>query len=355
MKTFSMSEAVAEPFRLAFKRPLMTTAWGLVLVLPVLIALLGMASFMAEAVGDLEMEARKAPVGIVSGDAAPAADLPEAPAVVLPEDAAPAVWLTPTGDQDAPPPFDMAAMMRFQMLNALSNLVQLAGVLLVTTAMARAVFAGRRGDAAAFLRIGRDEFHVAVIGIGAFVVALIAMVILFAVGFGAAFGLSQVANPWRWLIGIGLFVAAVAAFAMFWGRVALLPPTAVLRGEFALEEGWRLGRGQTWKLAGMMLVLGVMSLAVMLSALLVVAVLIALGMGVTTLVGPIDEGAIQAWFNRAASNRWPLIGVCVAVLIAFSWFNGLLQLLFTAPYAYVVKALAAEPAPISTDAPAASE
>lgn len=342
MKTFSMSAAVAEPFRLAFKRPLMTVVWGLVLLLPTVIVIAAAAPMIGEAFSGFEQS-----IEMSAATPAPAGD-GEAAALIEAAEADPMMVMSP----------DFEAMMQVQALSWLSNVVQLLGVLLVTTAIARAVFAGRRGDGAAFLRVGMDEVFVAVIGVAVFVAAAIAVVLFFALGMGVAFGLAQVDGPWRWLIGCALLVAAFLAFLLLWGRLALLAPTAVLRRDLAFGEGWRLGHRQTWKLLGLMLILFVIAIALAVAVVILLFIVIAMLGGAAVFTDAAwleDDAAVEAWLSGLMANPWPLIVGGLMLLLPVAWIQGFSQLLFTAPYARVVKDLAPDPAPISTDAPAASE
>ncbi len=342
MKTFSMSAAVAEPFRLAFKRPLMTLVWGLVQLLPTLLVIAAAAPLMSEACSSfaqsVEMSAAT-PASAGGGETVELIEVVEAEPMMV----------------TAP---DFEAVMWVQALSWLSNLVQLLCVLLVTTAIARAVFAGRRGDGAAFLRIGRDEVYVAVIGVTVFVAAIVAVVLFFALGMGVAFGLAQVDGPWRWLIGCSLLLAAFLAFLLLWGRLALLAPTAVLRRDLAFEEGWRIGRRQTWKLLGLMLILFVIAIALAIAVVILLFIVIAMLGGAAAFTDAAwleDDAAVEAWLSGLTANPWPLIVGGLVLLLPVAWIQGFSQLLFTASYARVVNDLATDPAPISTDAPAASE
>jgi hypothetical protein len=56
-RRFSIGEALGEPFRLAFKRPLMTMAWGLFSLLPGFITLAAMGPFLIEMVQNGELMA----------------------------------------------------------------------------------------------------------------------------------------------------------------------------------------------------------------------------------------------------------------------------------------------------------
>ncbi len=314
MKTFSIMDAAAEPFRLVGRRPLATIVWGLVMLAPSLLMFGAMIPLITE----------MAASGAFSPEAMAAAEADGGP----------------FGE-------DMAAMMQFQLW---SNLAQLLGLLtwvIVTTAIIRAVYAGRKGDRAFFLRIGMAELQVAVVGvavgIGVFFIALIA--ILLAAGVG--FAVWQLGDPWRWLLYMVLGVAMVVGLLLLWGRLSLLAPASVHYGTFAFEEGWKLGRGKTWSLFGLWLILLLIAILVGIACVtLFFIVMLAAGGGLQTA----EPEAIEAWLRGLPEQPALLTGLAVVLLVPMAWLQGFSQALFTAPYAHVVQALAATDEP-----PAAAE
>jgi len=314
MKRFSIMDAAVEPFRLVVRRPVATIVWGLVMLAPSLMVIGAMIPFISELSAS----------GAFSPEALAAADADEAP----------------FGE-------DMAAMMQFQIWSNLAQLLGLLSVLFVTTAVIRAVYAGRKSDRAFFLRVGMAELQVAVVGvavgIGVFFVALIA--ILLAVGIG--FAVWQLGDPWRWLICIALGLAVFVGLMLLWGRLSLLAPASIHYKTFAFEEGWKLGRGKTWSLLGLWLIMVLFAIMVGIAfMILFLIVLFAVGGGVSAT----DPEALEAWFEGLAQQPAMLVGIGVVLLLPMAWLQGLSQTLFTAPYAHVVKALTAH-----EEAPAASE
>lgn len=304
MKTFSIVDAVAEPFRLVGRRPLATIIWGLVLMAPTLLVLGAMIPLFSEMIAS----------GAFTHEALAAADSEE----------------MPFGD-------NMAAMMQFQLWSNLANLVGLLAMVVVTTAIIRAVHAGRKGDGAFFLRIGMAELQVAVvgvaIGIGVFFIALIA--ILLAVGIG--FAVWQLGDPWRWLICVALGLTIFVGLMLLWGRLSLLAPACVHYRTFAFEEGWKLGRGKTWSLFGLWILLFLIALMVGIAfMILLIIVLMVVGGGVQAT----DPDAVEAWIASLPQQPVTLAGLAVVLLIPMAWLQGFSQALFTAPYAHVVKQLA---------------
>lgn len=303
MKTFSIMDAAVEPFRQAGQRPIATIAWGLVLLAPTLLVIGAMIPFLGGMFSGLDHTAFE-----------PGAD----PEEIL------------FGD-------DMATMMQFQIWSNLANLVQLLGVVLVTAAIIRAVYAGRRGDGAFFLRVGMAELQVAVVGvavgIGFFFVAMLA--VMLAVGMG--FAVWQLGDPWRWLGCTLLGVIVAIGLMLLWGRLSLLAPASIRYKTFAFEEGWKLGRGRTWSLLALGLVLFVMAILLgILCLLLFFVVMLAVSGGVSAT----DPDAVEAWVMGLPQQPWLLAGLVVVLLIPMAWLQGFSQMLFTAPYAHAVQALA---------------
>lgn len=303
MKTFSIMDAAVEPFRQAGQRPIATIAWGLVLLAPTLLVIGAMIPFLGGMFSGLDHTAFE-----------PGAD----PEEIL------------FGD-------DMATMMQFQIWSNLANLVQLLGVVLVTAAIIRAVYAGRKGDGAFFLRVGMAELQVAVVGvavgIGFFFVAMLA--VMLAVGMG--FAVWQLGDPWRWLGCTLLGVIVAIGLMLLWGRLSLLAPASIRYKTFAFEEGWKLGRGRTWSLLALGLVLFVMAILLgILCLLLFFVVMLAVSGGVSAT----DPDAVEAWVMGLPQQPWLLAGLVVVLLIPMAWLQGFSQMLFTAPYAHAVQALA---------------
>ena len=303
MKTFSIGEAIAEPFRQAGRRPVATILWGLVLLAPSAIVLAAVVPLLVELAASGAL------------DQGPGAE------VSLFED-------------------DFAAMMQFQIWSHLGNIAQLFTVLLATTAIIRAVFAGRRGDRAAFLRIGMHELYVAVvgltIGVGVFIAMIVAVLLAVAVGVA----LDGVPDPWRILIYVGMGVALFVGLLALWGRLALLAPASLRYDTFAFVEGWRLGRGQTWRLLGLMIVMFLVMIALGIAVtilFMIVAMLVGGGLTVT------DPEAVLAWLESLPERPGLLIGLGVVLVLPMAWIHGFCQLLGTAPFARAVSDLAREP------------
>lgn len=303
MKTFSIGEAIAEPFRQAGRRPVATLVWGLVLLAPSAIVLAAVVPLLVELAASGAL------------------------------DQGPGAEVSLFGD-------DFAAMMQFQIWSHLGNIAQLFTVLLATTAIIRAVFAGRRGDRVAFLRIGMHELYVAVVGLTIGVGVFIAMIVAVLLAVGVGFALGGVPDPWRILIYVGMGVALFVGFLALWGRLALLAPASLRYDTFAFVEGWRLGRGQTWRLLGLMIVMFLVMIALGIAVtilFMIVAMLVGGGLTVT------DPEAVLAWLESLPERPGLLIGLGLVLLVPMAWIHGFCQLLGTAPFARAVLDLAREP------------
>ncbi|WP_343772098.1 hypothetical protein [Brevundimonas basaltis] len=252
----------------------------------------------------------------------------------------------PGPDHVSPFDDDFAAMMQFQIWSQLANIAQLFAVLLVTTAIIRAVFASRRGDSAAHLRIGMQELYVAVIGVtvGIGMVITVVAAVLLAVAIGLALGGTP--EPWRSLIYFGMGIGLAVGFLALWGRLALLAPACLRYNTFAFVEGWKLGRGQTWRLLALMIVMFFVALvlcAVLFTVILVAAMFVGGGMAA---MEPEPE-AVQAWFEGLQGRPLLLIGGGILLLLPVAWVHGFCQLLGAAPFARAVLDLAPDVTPNS--------
>jgi hypothetical protein len=307
MKTFDIMEALAEPFRQAGRRPMATIVWGLVGLLPTVILFALVFSVMGHGALIEAVETQ--------GDFGPEFGL---------------------------------------LVNAWANLAQVLDLIVgavVIAAVTRATFAVRRKDAAFFLRLGWDEFRVAVIYLLIVVLAVVALalIMLIAVAVGASVW-SLLSPPSRMLFFTAMIIGLVLVSLWFAGRASLLIPTAILHRRLAIEEGWKMGRGQSWRLVGLLIMLFIVMLAVAL-VMMLVAVLVALAVG--ALVGGMDWTMLEDpedWAMDVGSDPWIWGPVAALILIPVAWVQGFFQLLGSAPFAHVVRELstAADSTPETT-------
>jgi hypothetical protein len=308
MVRFSIGAAISEAFGLMRRRPLATFVWGLLMVAPSV----GSMALILPILGEM-----------ITAIASEGAD--------------------PDQVQNAM----MGDMMQMQGVSALLNLVQVVVTVIVYTAVMRAVVRPRETSFFS-LRLGMDELRVAVVGLALVVgfYMLVAIFILLGVGIGfASWGLGE---PYNWLIivslGVGLFVAIWLGAA----RVSLMVPASVLHRTFAFEEGWKLGRGRTGALFGMMLLIILIMLVVQVIAVGIgsaVFMAAAGGMDWSRIQAAIEESPIAA-LTALFNANWPwvtLAGLAVSVLY------GVLVTLGIAPFASACRQLSAEVAPAAED------
>jgi hypothetical protein len=122
----------------------------------------------------------------------------------------------------------------------------------------------------------------------------------------------------------------------------------VLHRTFAFEEGWKLGRGRTGALFGMMLLIILIMLVVQVIAVGIgsaVFMAAAGGMDWSRIQAAIEESPIAA-LTALFNANWPwvtLAGLAVSVLY------GVLVTLGIAPFASACRQLSAEVAPAAED------
>jgi hypothetical protein len=301
MARFSIGTAVNDAFGLIGRRPLAVFVWGLILVVPSAAAF----GFMLPMMGDMvaAMELQRADGG--AHDAA------------------------------------FAEMMQFQAVSWLFNIVQLLLMVVVYTAIMRAVLRPRESSFFS-LRLGMDELRIAVVGLALIVGLYAAMIVMVLIGGAIGFAVWGAGSPMNWLVIIGLIVTGFVAVLIALARVSLIMPASVLYRTFAFAEGWRLGRDQTLPLFGMMLLL---------LLLLMVVQFVVYGIGIAIVVsagisGGIDRASLHS--DNMAAN--PFEGLTAMFAANWPWFAvgalvvamiyGLLLTLHVVPYASACRQLA---------------
>jgi len=288
MKGFSIGEAVGEAFGLLARRPLSMFGWGVLMLLPGVFVAAAMLSVMG------------------------------------------------SGAWTAEPKPDMAAFWQLQIASQLSNLVQIVLAVLVTTAIYRAVFAGKKRSA--FLGFGMQELQVAVAWILIFVVMFAIMVAAILLGGGLVAGIWSQGVAARWTAGVGVGLVAFVLILIANARLSLLPPAAVRFGGFGLNDGWRLGRGQTARLFLLQLAIFLVALALGV-AMILMFLIVALGLravlGAPTWSPSSDP---QTWFRDVPSAVW--LATAVVGLPLFAIVQSFSQALNVAPAASALAQLA---------------
>ena len=296
---FSIGEALAAPFRLARRHPLSVLVWGLLMLAPAL-ASAGLSLSLLESLslGDLE-EAH-------SGAAFEAM---------------------------------MPQMMQFQALSGLLFLLQMALMVMVTTAVIRAVLNMGRPERFFFLRLGMDELRVTVVLLALLIGLYVGSLILMALGVSAGFAFWSIGAPGNVLIAAGIGVVCLAVLWIAMLRVSLMAPATVLYVDFAFAQGWALAKGQALRLFGLALLVVLIGLVTY----LVVAAIIVGGLVAT--------GLVQGWPSAETLSRhdvwftgdpdWRLIAPwALAATIPASFLYGFWAALGTAPFASAARQLA---------------
>lgn len=302
MARFSIGAAIGDAFGLIRRRPLSVFVWGLVMVAPMLAAL----GLIFPALGEMV-------AGMPGPDAAAAGT-------------------------SAFPEGMVAQMLQFQMASMLANLGQYVGMVIVYTAIFRAVLRPAGGSFFS-LRVGMDELRVAVaglaIGIGIYIVMIFAVLLCVALGFGLWAQGEAVALGVCGIVGLAMIVA------LLWGlaRLSMIAPASVLYRDFAFAQGWKLAAGKGWPLLGMLVLVYLMILVIYIVAIMIVAV--AAG-GIIAATGSAWESAgpdanpfegMSAWM----AVNWPWLVVGGLVL---SWVYGAFMTLMVAPFASACRQLA---------------
>ncbi|HWQ87891.1 hypothetical protein [Brevundimonas sp.] len=311
MARFSIGTAIGDGFDLIRRRPLAVFVWGLLMVAPSAATFGLVWPMMGEMIGAMAMEAR--------GDGSV-------------HDTA------------------FANMMQFQAMSGLLNILQMLLIVVVYTAIMRAVLRPRE-DSFFSLRIGMDELRVAVVGLAVVVGLYITMMVMVLIGAAVGFAAWGAGSPVNWLVIVGLVVTAILAIFLGMARVSMIAPASVLYRTFAFAEGWRLGRGQTGRLFGMMLLL-------ILLVVVVEVVVVGVGLAIAVAVGAsggIDWAGLQSHHTEAN----PFAGISAMVAANWPWFAvgavvaaaiyGLLVTLHIAPYASACRQLAEGETPPKAD------
>lgn len=308
MARFSIGTAIGEGFGLVRRRPLSVFVWGLLMAAPSVASVALLLPMLGEMITSIASEGSN-----------------------------------PDQVQQAM----MADMMQMQGLSSLLNLLQMALAVIVYTAVMRAVVRPR--ETAFFsLRLGMDELRVAVVGLALTVGICLGALVLVLLGVGIGFATWGLGEPYNWLIIVALWFGLVLAIWLGAARVSLIAPASVLHRTFAFEQGWKLGRGRTGALFGMMLLIILIMLVA--QALVVgigsaVFMVAAGGMDWSRILAAIEENPIAALTSLFNAN-WPWI--TLAGLVA-SALHGVILTLSIAPFASACRQLSAEVAPAAED------
>ncbi len=308
MARFSIGTAIGEAFGLMRRRPLSVFVWGLLLVAPSVASVALILPMMGEVFAS------------IAADGANQEQIHDAM---------------------------MGDMMQVQGVSSLLNLLQLVLTVIVYTAVMRAVVRPRETSFFS-LRLGMDELRVAVVGVAIVVAFYLLMLILVLLGVGIGFAIWGLGEPFNWLIIAVLCIGLMLAIWLGAARVSLIAPASVLHKTFAFEEGWKLGRGRTGALFGMMLLIVLIIIVVEVIVFGIGAAVMAVtagGMDWSRIHAAIEDdpfAGLQALFVA----NWPWIAVAGVIISAL---YGFLLTLGIAPFASACRQLSAQAEPPAED------
>jgi hypothetical protein len=308
MARFSIGTAVGEGFGLIKRRPLSVFVWGLLTILPAAAAMAFMLPMVEAFTGSMVQIAAEGETASSGGHESM-----------------------------------MAHMMQMQAVMAPLNILRLVIGVVIYTAIVRAVVRPRETSFFS-LRLSMDEVRVFVVSL-ALIIGIVVGVILLSllcVALGAA--LWQFVGPAKGLVTAVLVIGGILAALLLAGRLGLMVPATVHFRTFAFVEGWKLGRGRSWSLVGLMLVLFLIliGLQMVIGGILAGAVFAVLGNG------GIDFASLEAGGNPLAGlpdmarANWPWVAAAVVV---GAMLYGMLMTILTAPFASVVRQLSAADEP----------
>ena len=292
---FSIGEALQAPFQLLRHQPLALFAWGAMRVV------VTMAAF----------------------------------ALLLPMLAA-----LPFGQATTPEEMErvMTNFMPIQGGLGLMNIIALLLSVIIWTAAMRAAMApvGAK-DRFLFLRLGFDELYVGVVMLvivvglyfGTFVLTLIGVILC-----AILWQISEVAAVLITIV-YGLAVFAAALWAA--GRATLFIPTSLALHTIAFEQGWRLGKGQGWRLAatGVLAWLILMAVTLIIGAFVIMIFFIAALMLHVSLPSPDD---IHSFADLTEFGR-PFLIPALLLALPLALFDGFTHAMFGGPVASACKQL----------------
>lgn len=207
VESFSISEAMVTPLRVIRRHPVAVFAWGFAVAAFYLL-------FMTLIFGAL-------------------ADIPLA--------------------QDAEPsPVLMGRIMAVQGASMILNVGQLALTVMVWAATMRATLRIGRPDRYLFMRLGMDELRLLVVGAALFLGTYLAVIVLVLLGAAISAVIWQASEAAAVIVGMIMLLLLIAGVAVAMARLSLIAPATMILQRLAFVEGWKLGRGRTLPLLGLL-------------------------------------------------------------------------------------------------------
>lgn len=307
MATFSISDAVGAGFDVIRRRPLSILAWGLAYFVLAVLPTFGLMALVGE-------------------------DFVE-------------VFRRAVSDPGSKP--DLETLMRLNgtmtIYQPVAFLTAIAARAALTTAVFRAVLEPeKRGFF--YLRLGMDELWQALVYLCFCVLFFIAAML--AIMAGAALGamfwfLGALApEPWSGVIqAFGIVAVVLAALvALVWValRLSLAAPMSFADRTFRFFESWSYTRGQGWRLFGLAILVGIVTLII---ELVIAAVFWAALLGFGFSAG-FDPEQIRAFFEQPPEALVAALAVPVVLIaVVGSLLTGALYAIVTAPWAVAYRQL----------------
>lgn len=155
--------------------------------------------------------------------------------------------------QDAEPsPELVGRLMAMQGVSMVLNVGQLALTLMVWAATMRATLRIGRPDRYFFLRLGMDELRLLVVGAALFLGTYIAVIILVLLGTAVSAVIWQASEAAAVITGLVLAALLVVGVAVAMARLSMIAPATMILNRLAFVEGWKLGKGRTLRLLGLL-------------------------------------------------------------------------------------------------------
>lgn len=290
VEAFSISDAMLAPVRVIRRHPMAVFVWGFVVVAFSLV----MMSLIFGALADIPLSAETEPA-------------PEA----------------------------LGRLVAMQGVSMMLNVGQTVLAVLVWAATMRATLRIGRPERFFFLRAGMDELRLAVVGVALFAgtyVAVILFVLLSAVVIAVIWQINQTAAV---LVGGVAFLLLIVAVAFAMARLSMIAPATMILQRFAFVEGWRLGKGRTLRLFGLLACTWLIYVLVYFVLAFVVIVALFLSGAFTALQG-LETAATFGELFPSPPVMW---GAALAVLLPGSFVYGAVITLLSAPFAAACREL----------------
>lgn len=287
--TFSIMDVAYEGFRVTRRKPLAVLSWAVVVA-----ALYALFQWAAGPWMLIMFEQAKALEGVTQ----------------------------PTPEQVAP------AAQAWGVIMLYSLPLVVIGAALLAPAIVRSVLSPE-DSRMAYMRFGKAEAQVLAVKVMMLVTQCLLSMISFMV-VGLLLGLA-VAMPVLWLVAFVAMVAAIFATVWLALRFSLAVPATLAEGRIALDSSWRMTKGQTSRL------LGVVAMSVLFS--LLVSLLLSMTLAPLNLLMPITETVDPVERARALLAQGA-VGVIIAAIINGALMTAQFSLIY-APFAAVYQRLKA--------------